>query len=112
MYCYQKVLEPGAIGGGLVHVNGFTVEVKPIQADVPNLMICRATIRFAEGKIVFQHEEWGMEIDPITGKDVNGAGCPDAVLVSFSGGAHCCWTYHIFSLGKTLGPHTRGWKRI
>jgi hypothetical protein len=103
MYCYQKVLEPGAIGGGLVHVNGFTVEVKPIQADVPNFMVCRATIRFAEGKMVFEHDEWGMEIDPITGKDVNGDGYPDAVLVSFSGGAHCCWTYHIVSLGKNPG---------
>lgn len=44
-----------------------------------------------------------MEIDPITGKDVNGDGYPDAVLVSFSGGAHCCWTYSIFSLGRYPG---------
>lgn len=44
-----------------------------------------------------------MEIDPATGRDINGDGQPDAVLVSFSGGAHCCWTYHIVSLGKKPG---------
>jgi len=104
MYCYQKVLEPGATGGGSVQANGFTVEVKPIQdPDDPNYMTCRATVRSAEGKTVFEHTEWGIEIDPITGKDVNGDGYPDAVLVSFSGGAHCCWTYHIVSLGKNPG---------
>jgi hypothetical protein len=104
MYCYQKVSEPGATGGGLVQVNGFTVEVKPAQdPESPNSMTCRATIRSAEGKIVFEHDEWGIEIDPITGKDVNGDGYADAVLVSFSGGAHCCWTYHIVSLGKNPG---------
>lgn len=86
MYCYQKVLEPGAIGGGLVHVNGFTVEVKPIQADVPNFMICRATIRSAEGKIVFEHDEWGMEIDPITGKDVMEMAMPMRFLRVFQAG--------------------------
>ena len=103
MSCHQKVLEPGATGGGLVQVDGFTVEVKPIEADVPNSMVCRATIRSAEGKIVFEHEEWDIEMDPITGKDVNGDGYADAVLVSYSGGAHCCWTYHIVSLGRNPG---------
>ena len=104
MYCYQKVLEPGATGGGSVQANGFTVEVKPIQdPDDPDYMTCRATVRSAEGKTVFEHTESGIEINPITGKDVNGDGYPDAVLVSFSGGAHCCWTYHIVSLGKNPG---------
>ena len=104
MYCYQNVTDHGATGGGLVHVNSFTVEVKPIpNPDVSGFMTCQATIRSSEGKIVFEHNDWGMEIDSITGRDVNGDGIPDAVLVSFSGGAHCCWTYHIVSLGKNPG---------
>lgn len=104
MYCYQKVVEPGATGGGLVRVKGFTVEVKPIQdpEDIDD-RACRATIRSAKGETVFEHNDWGMEIDPITGKDVNGDGDADAVPVSFSGGAHCCWTYYIVSLGKNPG---------
>ena len=44
-----------------------------------------------------------MGIDAITGKDVNGDGIPDAVLVGFSGGAYCCSTYHIVSLGENPG---------
>lgn len=64
-------------------------------------MLCQATIRAPEGKIVFEKTESGMEIDPITGRDVNGDGIPDAVLVSFSGGAYCCSTYYIVSLGKS-----------
>lgn len=103
MYCYQKVMEPGATGGGKILVNGFTIEVKPIAADVPGYMVCQATVTSPEGKTVYEKEEWGMEIDPVTGKDVNGDGQPDAVLVSFSGGAHCCWTYHIISLGENPG---------
>jgi hypothetical protein len=101
MYCYQKVLNPGATGGGVVRVNGFTIEVKP--SPVSGEMTCHATVRSPKGTIIFEHNEWGIEIDPVTGKDVNGDGQPDAVLVSFSGGAHCCWTYHIISLGKKPG---------
>jgi hypothetical protein len=104
MYCYQKVLEQGATGGGRVLVNGFTVDVKPIQDPNDHASkTCRATIRSAEGKTVFKHSEWGIEIDPATGKDVNGDGYADAVLVSFSGGAHCCWTYYVVSLGRNAG---------
>jgi hypothetical protein len=99
-YCYQ---EPGrrAVGGGTVRVNGFTIEVKPD----PNLqeMLCHATIRSPRGVVVFQYDDWGIDIDPVTGKDVNGDGQPDAVLVGFSGGAHCCWTYSIISLSHQPG---------
>ncbi len=104
MYCYQNVLTRGATGGGIVQVNGFAVEVRPTQdPDDPDFMTCHATVRSPQGKTVFEHNEWGIEIDPVTGRDVNGDGQPDAVLVSFSGGAHCCWTYHIISLGKEPG---------
>lgn len=106
MYCYQNVLTSGATGGGLVHVNGFTIEVKPSpnsDPDLPEESACHATIRSSAGKIIFEHYDWGIEIDPITGKDVNGDGQPDAVLSTFSGGAHCCSTYYVISLGKTPG---------
>jgi len=104
MYCFQNVMKNVAEGGGVVHVNGLTVEVKPIpDPDVPGFMTCQATIRNSDGKTIFNNTDWGMEIDPITGRDVNGDGIPDAVLVSFSGGAHCCSTYHIVSLGENPG---------
>jgi len=103
LYCYQNGLEPGATGGGVVRVNGFTVEVKPKAGRVSEDMTCHATVTSPQGEIVYEKDDWGMEIDPVTGKDVNGDEQPDAVLVSFSGGAHCCWTYHIISLGENPG---------
>lgn len=104
IYCYQRVIEPGATGGGKIEVNGFIIEVQPVAApDEPGGMTCRATITSPQGKVVYEQSDWGMEIDPITGKDINGDGQPDAVLVGFSGGAHCCWTYHFISLGQTPG---------
>lgn len=104
MYCYQNVLEPGATGGGVVHVNGFTVEVKPApDGHVPDYVTCKATILSPHGKTVFEDDDWGIEIDPITGRDVNGGGGPDVVFENFSGGAHCCWDYKIISLGSKPG---------
>lgn len=104
IYCYQKVIEPGAAGGGKIQVAGFTIEVKPIpDSDDAERAVCRATVTAPNGKLVYSFNEWGAEIDQVTGKDINGDGEPDAVLVSYSGGAHCCWTYHIVSLGKKPG---------
>lgn len=36
---------------------------------------------------------------PMVGKDITGDGIPDLVVEGYSGGAHCCFTYFIFSLG-------------
>jgi hypothetical protein len=33
------------------------------------------------------------------GKDVTGAGKPNAIVGEWSGGAHCCFTLHVFELG-------------
>ena len=102
LYCRQQVVSPGAIGGGVIHTHGFSVEVAPTaqNPDDPGFGTCHATIRSPQGQTVFEETEWGIEIDPVTGQDVNGDGQPDAVLTSYSGGAHCCWTYHIIRLGK------------
>jgi hypothetical protein len=103
-YCYQDILSSKAAGGGTIQMAGFSIEVKPIKdPDNPEDMTCQATVTSPHGKTIFQQNEWGMGIDPITGKDINGDGQPDAVLVGFSGGAHCCWTYYIVSLGKEPG---------
>jgi len=39
---------------------------------------------------------------PPPGTDINGDGIPDVIVRYFSGGAHCCSEYAIFSLGKKL----------
>jgi hypothetical protein len=112
--CSYNGSRPGASGGGKVRLNGFTVEVKPIpdpdfpaamlpNTNDPKYMTCHASVRAPKGRTVFERNDWSMEIDPVTGKDLNGDGEPDAVLVGFSGGAYCCWTYSIISLGKKPG---------
>lgn len=44
--------------------------------------------------------EWGPGIPP--GSDVTGDGEPDLVAMEYSGGAHCCHTYYIFSLAPEV----------
>lgn len=87
--------------GGTLRVNQFTIEIKsePGNEDAP----CQAIIRSPKGDIVFQYGDWGIDVLSVTGKDVNGDGQPDAVLEGYSGGAHCCWTYSIVSLGRKPG---------
>jgi len=36
--------------------------------------------------------------------DITGDGIPDLVVETFSGGAHCCYTYYLYSLGKKFKP--------
>jgi len=64
---------------------------------------CRASVISPGGKVIFQADDSGMELNKITGKDLNGDGRPDAVFEGYSGGAHCCWTYWIVSLGDRPG---------
>lgn len=63
---------------------------------------CRATLIDSQKKTVFSVVEWDLQL-VLSGKDVNGDGTPDIVLEGFSGGAHCCWTYYIVSLGPNPG---------
>lgn len=36
------------------------------------------------------------------GKDITGNGAPNAVVSEWSGGAHCCFTFHIYELGTSF----------
>ncbi len=42
-----------------------------------------------------------MNLDAISGVDLNGDGKPELVLSGYSGGLHCCYVYEVVSLGKT-----------
>ncbi len=69
----------------------------------PQVNACRVQVFAPGGGPVFQAVDHAISIDDISGKDINGDGSPDAVFVGFSGGAHCCWTYWIVSLGSRPG---------
>ena len=36
----------------------------------------------------------------LTGTDVNGDGLPDVVVSAWSGGAHCCYSSGVYSVGE------------
>lgn len=42
--------------------------------------------------------EQAAEINPLTGNDINGDGYPEAILESYTGGAHCCFGLQVYSL--------------
>jgi hypothetical protein len=100
MYCQ----EIGFAGGGKIQANGFSIEAKSIpDPNVPGYTTCHASVTSPQGKSVYEQNDWAFEIDPVTGKDVNGDGQPDVVLIGLTGGAHCCWDYEMISLGKQPG---------
>ena len=54
------------------------------------------------GDVIFSEHDGAFSIE-LVGDDVNGDGIPDVVLQAYSGGAHCCWTYYVISLGSKPG---------
>src|SRR5690349_18641203 len=63
---------------------------------------CRAKLIDSNKKTVYSVKDWDLTV-VLSGQDVNGDGTPDIVLEGYSGGAHCCWTYYIVSLGSKPG---------
>jgi hypothetical protein len=70
MYCYQKVVEPGATGGGKVQVAGFSIEVKPIpDPGDSESTLCQAYLvvwypRRMRQRLVRCWETYELEIGP------------------------------------------------
>jgi hypothetical protein len=89
-------VEPRRIADFLIRL-----ESVPDKKD-PRNALCQVQVFSAQGP-VFQATERAMTIDEISGKDINGDGRPEAVFEGFSGGANCCWTYWIVSLGGRPG---------
>ncbi len=88
-----------ASGSVTTKLYNFTISVKPHPDQEKFHDECLLTVTSPEGKILFQDHDHGLQIDPISGKDINGDSQPDLVVIAYSGGAHCCWTYSIYSLG-------------
>lgn len=43
----------------------------------------------------------GNKLIPI-GRDITGSGHPEVVFSEWTGGAHCCFSYHVFELGNSI----------
>ncbi|MBN1364560.1 MAG: hypothetical protein JW976_07135 [Syntrophaceae bacterium] len=55
---------------------------------------------YCEDYFIYAH--LGIVKTPAPGTDINGDGIPEIIIEQYSGGAHCCYSYDIFSLGKKL----------
>ena len=44
--------------------------------------------------------ETALAIAPLTGADINGDGFPEAIIETYTGGAHCCYGTQVYSLGE------------
>lgn len=62
---------------------------------------CQATLVSGSGQAITVASDWALTVDKISGTDINGDGKPELVLDGHSGGANCCYTYTIVSLGAT-----------
>jgi hypothetical protein len=92
-------------GKGEAHkkVAGFQVVVTPFpDKEVPSYSECQVEVVDPSNNVIFDVNDWSFSI-VIAGRDVNGDGILDLVLEAYSGGAHCCWTYYIISLGPKPG---------
>lgn len=80
-------------------IGGYTLHLLPGKAE--GSARCRATLTSPDGKVTKVAVDWALTLDNISGTDINGDGKPELVLDGYSGGAHCCYSYTIVSLGKT-----------
>ena len=88
-------------------IRGLKVEITPtVDKDALNEPICHLLVRDLKGREVLSEDDSSFEI-LLDDRDVNGDGIPDLVVLAFSGGAHCCWTYYFFSLGPRPGLLTK-----
>ena len=62
---------------------------------------CRATITSPKGSVTTAAKDWALNVDKISGTDINGDGKTELVIDGFSGATRCCFTYTIVSLGGT-----------
>ena len=82
-------------------VNGIKITIEPKSVEGDNVPVCRASLTKRDGTTLTIGTDFDITFLPATGKDVNEDGQPDAVLEGWSGGAHCCYTYWVVSLGDT-----------
>ncbi len=69
-----------------------------VDKDAMDEPVCHLVVRDLSGNIILSETDSSFEV-LLDNKDVNGDGIPDLVLVGYSGGSHCCWTYYFVLLG-------------
>lgn len=79
----------------------YQVRLAPVSDSESDEVVCRSWLIDPSGRETPLLEDWDVSIHQGTGEDLFGNGNPALVLEGYSGGAHCCYTYEIVSLGDT-----------
>ena len=82
-------------------VGKYQVRLDPVSDPKADESLCRASLVDLAGRVTPLLKGWDVSIHQGTGEDLFGDGNPSLVLEGYSGGAHCCYTYEIVSLGET-----------
>ncbi|HEU0077796.1 MAG TPA: hypothetical protein VFQ76_09135 [Longimicrobiaceae bacterium] len=99
-------LAPAATDTALRH-GPYTVEIQRDDSGGAQLAVIRrggasvwqgAGFRFSLGEAPGTDESDRAALPPAV-RDLTGDGAPELVLADWSGGAHCCFTYYVFTLG-------------
>jgi hypothetical protein len=45
-----------------------------------------------------------LQVSDLSGRDITGDGRPDVIVSEWSGGAHCCYTTEVYSVGVEVAP--------
>ncbi len=81
-------------------VGGYQVHLDAVRNPKSNDVLCRSFLVDPAGRETPLLKGWNVSIHQGTGEDLFGDGHPSLVLEGYSGGAHCCYTYVIASLGE------------
>ena len=83
--------------------NGVVLTVRSTGGTNPE-QACEILVRDRNGRTVFSDRGFNAEIHPVTGRDIDNDGRPDAVVGIDTGGRNgCCWEYPVLSFTPT--PH-------
>lgn len=82
-----------------VWVGKYRVRLAPVSDS--DEVVCRGWLIDPSERATPLLEDWDVSIHQGTGEDLFDNGNPSLVLEGYSGGAHCCYTYEIVSLGET-----------
>lgn len=79
---------------------------RTVDKDAMNQPMCHLDVQDQKGREILSEDDDSFKI-LLDNQDINGDGIRDLVLLAFSGGAHCCWTYYFLSLGPSPGLITK-----
>ena len=77
--------------------DGYKIEIAAAQEGAPAQ--CRAALKSAEGRVLFEVMGAEAVVNPISGHDINGDGQPDVVIETHRTAGQCCYTYSILTPG-------------